>query len=82
MRTLASLESMNDNEIQNWLRKVDPTALAIALLGSDDVVRDCVFRNMSKRAAALMGEDIGRYVKMDARELIIQANASRLEALF
>jgi flagellar motor switch protein FliG len=80
MTTLAKLELMNDDEIQNWLRKVNPTTLAIALIGSNNEIRGCVFRNMSERAAAMLSEDIDKYGTMDAKELIIHMNAGLLEA--
>jgi hypothetical protein len=35
MTTLKRLIFMGDREIQGWLRKVDPTTLAIALTGAD-----------------------------------------------
>jgi flagellar motor switch protein FliG len=81
MTTLAKLESMKDEEIQNWLRKVNPITLAIALLGANDKVKECIFRNMSQRASTLLRADIDSYREMDAKQLLIHMNASILEAL-
>jgi flagellar motor switch protein FliG len=76
---LANLEAMNDEEIQNWLRKVDPTALGIALLDVSEGIKNCIFRNMSERAVAAFNENIERYKSMDAKELIILMNTKLVE---
>jgi flagellar motor switch protein FliG len=49
---------LNDRDIQKVLRSVDSPELAKALKGVEAEVQDKVFRNMSKRAATLLREDM------------------------
>lgn len=49
---------LNDRDIQKVLREVDQSELAKSLKGVDDEVRDKIFKNMSKRAANLLKEDM------------------------
>ena len=76
---LSSLEAMNDEEIQNWLRKVNPTALGISLLDASENIKHCIFRNMSDRAVAALNENIERYKAMDANELNNLKNTIAIE---
>jgi flagellar motor switch protein FliG len=81
MTTLLKLESMGDREIQSWLRKVPPFALAVALIGARPASKDRVLKNMSDRASRMLSESVRRYSAMDAKELLIQKSADELEAL-
>jgi len=49
---------LDDRAIQKVLREVDTNELAKALKAVDAEVQDKIFRNMSKRAAALLKEDM------------------------
>ncbi|MFC1669052.1 flagellar motor switch protein FliG [Spirochaetota bacterium] len=49
---------LDDRSIQKVLREVDTQDLAKALKGVDAEVQEKIFRNMSKRAAALLREDM------------------------
>lgn len=49
---------LDDRSIQKVLREVDGQELARALKAVDTEVQDKIFRNMSKRAAALLKEDM------------------------
>lgn len=49
---------LSDRDIQQVLREVDTKELALALKSVDDAVRDKIFANMSKRAAAMLREDM------------------------
>lgn len=49
---------LDDRAIQRVLREVDTNELAKALKAVDTEVQDKIFRNMSKRAAALLKEDM------------------------
>ncbi len=49
---------LNDRDIQKVLRETDSPELAKALKGVEAEVQDKVYRNMSKRAATLMKEDM------------------------
>ena len=58
MFVFESLLSVDDRGIQSLLREVSNTDLSIALKGAEPSLRDKFFRNMSKRAATLMREDM------------------------
>ena len=49
---------LDDRAIQKVLREVDTAELAKALRGVDSEVQDKIFRNMSKRASALLKEEM------------------------
>jgi hypothetical protein len=48
----------DDRKIQRIMREVDASVLAKALSNSDAEVQDKIFRNMSRRAAVMLKEDI------------------------
>lgn len=49
---------LRDRDIQEVLRNVEPTTLALALKGVPGEVRDAVFRNLSERARQTLLEEI------------------------
>ncbi|HUV06412.1 MAG TPA: FliG C-terminal domain-containing protein, partial [Spirochaetia bacterium] len=49
---------LDDRAIQKVLREVDTAELAKALKAVDSEVQDKIYRNMSKRAATLLKEDM------------------------
>jgi flagellar motor switch protein FliG len=49
---------LNDHSVQRAMREVDARELAIALKGANAKVQDKFFKNMSKRAAAMLKEDM------------------------
>ena len=49
---------LDDRAVQKWLREMDPQTLAKALKLVNSDVEDKVFRNMSKRAANMLKEDM------------------------
>ena len=49
---------LSDRDIQKLLREVDSAELCRALKGMNSEVRETIFRNMSKRAATMIMEDI------------------------
>jgi len=49
---------LDDRSIQKVMRDVDQQELAKALKGVEAEVQEKIFRNMSKRAAALLREDM------------------------
>jgi flagellar motor switch protein FliG len=53
-----NLSEVDDRGIQALLREVATDTLMLAMRGSDDVVRDKILDNMSKRAAELMRDDL------------------------
>lgn len=58
MFVFSNLAELDNKAMQLLLREVTSDQLAIALKGADEVVRDKVFSNMSKRAKELLVEDI------------------------
>lgn len=85
MSLLARLKDMKDEEILGWLRKVDEKmdakALALALLGVDDEIKNCVFRNMSGHAAAALKADMDKFRRMDAKDIIIHMHGNILDKM-
>ena len=49
---------LDDKSIQKVLREIDSADLSKALKVVDDEVKDKIFRNMSRRAAQLLNEDM------------------------
>ena len=49
---------LDDRAIQKILRETDVVELSKALKGSSTEVQDKIFRNMSKRAATMLKEDM------------------------
>ena len=58
MFVFEDLVLLGDRDIQQVLREVDSKELALALKACDDTVREKIFTNMSKRAAAMLKEDM------------------------
>lgn len=53
-----NLKEVDDRGIQALLREVSSEILIIALKGSDEVLQEKIFKNMSKRAAELLRDDL------------------------
>lgn len=53
-----NLIELDDRDIQTLLREVQSESLLMALKGADPLVKDKIFKNMSKRAAELMKDDL------------------------
>jgi flagellar motor switch protein FliG len=53
-----NLADVDDRGIQALLREVSSDVLVLALKGSDDAIKEKVFKNMSKRAAELLRDDL------------------------
>lgn len=58
MFVFASLVDVDDRGIQTLLREISTESLVLALKGAEDELRDKIFRNMSKRAAEMLREDL------------------------
>ena len=62
---------LGDKDIQKVLREIDSTEMAKALKGVNSEVQDKIFKNMSKRAASVLKEDMeymGSVRVMDVEE--------------
>jgi flagellar motor switch protein FliG len=53
-----NLLDIDDRGMQAVLREVQADSLATALKGADEEIREKVFKNMSKRAAEILRDDI------------------------
>jgi flagellar motor switch protein FliG len=53
-----NLSDVDDRGIQALLREVSSDVLVLALKGSDDAIKEKIFKNMSKRAAELLRDDL------------------------
>jgi flagellar motor switch protein FliG len=53
-----NLKEVDDRGIQALLREVSSEVLVIALKGADEEVKEKIFKNMSKRAAELLQDDL------------------------
>ena len=53
-----NLKDVDDRGIQALLREVSSDVLVVALKGADEGVREKIFKNMSKRAAELLRDDL------------------------
>ncbi len=58
MFVFENLIEVDDSGIQKLLRDVPQDALQRALKGADDALREKIFKNMSKRAAEMMRDDL------------------------
>jgi flagellar motor switch protein FliG len=58
MFTFENLMDLDDRAIQLLLREVQSESLIIALKGTDQALREKIFKNMSSRAAEMLREDL------------------------
>ncbi len=58
MFVFENLNEVDDRGIQVLLREVSGDLLTVALKGADDDLKEKIFRNMSKRAAELLRDDL------------------------
>jgi len=53
-----NLVELVDRDIQTILREISSDSLILALKGSNNSVREKIYKNMSKRAAEMLGDDL------------------------
>ena len=58
MFTFENIVDIDDRGIQSLLREVSTESLVLALKGTDDSIKDKVFKNMSTRAAEMLKDDL------------------------
>jgi flagellar motor switch protein FliG len=85
MFVFENLIDVDDQGIQTLLREVPGDLLQRALKGSDDQMREKVFKNMSKRAAEMLADDLEamgpiRVSEVEAAQKEILSTARRLAA--
>ena len=56
--TFDDLVNLADRDVQTLLREIDTSRLAVALKGAAPAVKDKILRNMSTRAAQMLGDEI------------------------
>jgi flagellar motor switch protein FliG len=69
MFTFDDITRLDDRSAQRVLREVDIRELAMALKGASEPAKDMVFRNMPKRAAAMLKEEIEFLGPVRARDV-------------
>lgn len=85
MFVFENIIALDDRSIQKILRDVDQKDLILALKGASEEVQDLIFRNLSKRAADLLREDLNimgpvRLRNVEEAQQKIVAVIRRLEA--
>lgn len=58
MFVFENLVDVDDRGIQTLLREISSDSLAVALKGADEGVKEKIFKNMSKRAAEMLRDDL------------------------
>ncbi len=58
MFVFENLVDVDDRGIQTLLREISSDSLAVALKGADEAVKEKIFKNMSKRAAEMLRDDL------------------------
>lgn len=58
MFVFENLKDVDDRGIQSLLREVSSEVLVVALKGADEDLKEKIFKNMSKRAAELLRDDL------------------------
>ena len=58
MFVFENIGTLDDRSIQRILREVEIRDLSVALKATPEAIKECIMRNMSSRAAAMMKEDM------------------------
>jgi flagellar motor switch protein FliG len=58
MFVFGDLVELDDRGVQSLLREVSSDALIVALKGADEAMKEKIFKNMSKRAAEMLRDDL------------------------
>lgn len=73
--TFSDITRLGDRDVQKILREVDINDLAKALKGSSDAVKEKIYRNMSRRAAQMLKDDIEYMGPVSKKEIAaVQSN--------
>jgi flagellar motor switch protein FliG len=78
-----NLKDIDDRGIQSLLREVSSDVLVVALKGADDELKEKIFKNMSRRAAELLRDDLDtkppmRLADVEAAQKEILVTARRM----
>jgi hypothetical protein len=77
----ADIVLLDDRSIQKIMREIDSADLARALIGETEEVQEKIFRNMSKRAAGMLQEDMENISPL-RKEVIKAAQEKILDIVF
>ena len=53
-----NLADLDDRSVQSLMREISSESLILALKGADDALKEKIFKNMSKRAAEMLRDDL------------------------
>jgi flagellar motor switch protein FliG len=84
LATFTKLKEMDDDQIQNWLRKVgqeNAPKLGIAMLGTEEDVRNLIYKNMSQQAVSHLKDDLEKNKRASFDNKTITSHAAELEKL-
>jgi flagellar motor switch protein FliG len=70
MFTFDDLVNIPETALRDWLAAVDKKALALALKGASDPVKEHIFKALSSRAVEMMKEDIDALGRVRSKEVI------------
>ena len=70
MFTFEDLINVPEAGLRDWVAAVDKKALAIALKGASQTVRDHIFKGMSSRAVEMLKEDIEALGRIRTKEVV------------
>lgn len=77
-----SIAEMDDQSIQQMLRRINGTDLITALIGAAPSVKQAVYRNLSERVRGYVEPKVARLEKGDARDLIVEQSRNRISEAF
>lgn len=78
--TFENIAMMNDQDIQEMLKRIDLTTLAFSLIGADESIKDRVFVNMSARASKLTQQEVGRLNALETKELMVEMHRNKINS--
>ena len=84
LATLQKVKELDDSQMQNWLNRIGEGSvreLGVAMIGADKEVRDRIYRNMSRRAAGILRDDLERFERTPLDDQTIIGYAVELEKL-
>jgi len=78
--TFENIVQMNDQDIQEMLKRIDLTTLAFSLIGADESIKSRVFANMSTRAAQLTQQEVERLNALETKELMVEMHRNKINS--
>ena len=72
------IKEYKDENVQKILRELGMEDLACALINTGEDIKEKIFKNMSERAVNILKEEIDKYSKMTAKELLIELHQCKI----